>query len=150
VSDRPALIAFDESEQASNAIAVAAELLGGGPAEVVHAWEPATSGGASAVGLVPVYDESGEAVELELERAREIAARGAELASAAGFDATPRPIHGAGPIWQMLVDRAAELGAGVVVMGTHSRTGLRSALAGSVSHGVASHAACPVLIVPLR
>jgi nucleotide-binding universal stress UspA family protein len=42
---------------------------------------------------------------------------------------------------------AGELGADVIAMGSHGRTGLRRLLMGSVSREVLDHAPCPVLIV---
>jgi nucleotide-binding universal stress UspA family protein len=43
---------------------------------------------------------------------------------------------------------ARELEAAFVVIGSHGRRGLRSAVLGSVSHAVATSAPCPVVIVP--
>lgn len=45
---------------------------------------------------------------------------------------------------------ATEIGAGLVVMSSHSRTGLLRAALGSVAERVARFATCPVLIVPAR
>ena len=44
---------------------------------------------------------------------------------------------------------AATLGADVILIGTHGRTGLRRALIGSVAERVVRHAGRPVLTVPL-
>lgn len=41
---------------------------------------------------------------------------------------------------------AAEKGIGLIVMGSHGRTGLKRFLMGSVTAGVISHAPCPVLV----
>jgi nucleotide-binding universal stress UspA family protein len=147
---RPVLIAYDGSENADRAIAVAGELLGGGPAEVVHAYEPVTSAAARSAIYAAAFDATGAIAEREREQAGEVAARGVELAKAAGFDATGDARGGAGPLWATIVDRAAELDPRVIVMGTRGLTGLRSALSGSVSHGVASHATQPVLTIPLH
>jgi nucleotide-binding universal stress UspA family protein len=38
--------------------------------------------------------------------------------------------------------------AALVVLGSHGRGDVKSAILGSVSHSVASHASCPVVIVP--
>jgi nucleotide-binding universal stress UspA family protein len=43
---------------------------------------------------------------------------------------------------------AGELGASFVVIGSHGRGGLGSAVLGSVSQAVATSAPCPVVIVP--
>jgi nucleotide-binding universal stress UspA family protein len=40
-----------------------------------------------------------------------------------------------------------EIGAGLIVMGSRGRGGVRRALMGSVSDAVVRHAHCPVLVV---
>ena len=40
--------------------------------------------------------------------------------------------------------------AELVVVGSHGRSGLKAALLGSVSRHVASHAACPVVVIKTR
>ncbi len=73
------------------------------------------------------------------------------LAIDAGLDASAAaPPSGSGPLWQTIVDHAAQTEPRLIVMGTRGLTGIRSALAGSVSHNVTSHASQPVLTVPLR
>jgi nucleotide-binding universal stress UspA family protein len=47
-----------------------------------------------------------------------------------------------------VVALAGELEAAFVVIGSHGRRGMRSAVLGSVSHAVATSAPCPVVIVP--
>lgn len=47
-----------------------------------------------------------------------------------------------------IVHQAEQWGAGLIVIGTHGRTGLYHFLMGSVAEHVARKAACPVLIVP--
>jgi nucleotide-binding universal stress UspA family protein len=145
----PILIAYDGSDNANHAIAAAAELLGRGRVEVVHAWEPVSSAAVRSAVYAIGYDDSPEILEGEQARAEEVLQRGVERARAAGFDATGRAISGSGPLWQTIVDRAAELEPPVIVMGTRGLTGLRSALAGSVSHSVCSHSPFPVLTVAL-
>ena len=44
-------------------------------------------------------------------------------------------------------DYARELGAAMIVMSTHGRSGLRHLLIGSTAEGVVRHATCPVLTV---
>jgi nucleotide-binding universal stress UspA family protein len=46
-----------------------------------------------------------------------------------------------------IVELAADLGANLVVVGTHGRTGLARFLLGSVAEGVVRSAPCPVLVV---
>jgi nucleotide-binding universal stress UspA family protein len=47
-----------------------------------------------------------------------------------------------------LLDLAERLRAGLIVIWTHGRTGLRRALMGSVAEEVLRHAQCPVVVVP--
>lgn len=52
-----------------------------------------------------------------------------------------------GPVASVITDVAAARGAGLIVMGTHGRTGLAHALVGSVAEQVMRRAGCPVLTV---
>lgn len=47
-----------------------------------------------------------------------------------------------------ITDRARKIGAEIIVVGTHGRTGLAHIVMGSVAERVVRHAACPVLTVP--
>lgn len=47
-----------------------------------------------------------------------------------------------------IVERTRLAGAGLIVMGSHSRRGLSHALLGSVAEKVVQHAPCPVLVIP--
>jgi nucleotide-binding universal stress UspA family protein len=49
-----------------------------------------------------------------------------------------------------VVAHAEKVGADLIVMGTHGRSGLPHVLLGSVAERVVRHARCPVLIIPLR
>ena len=48
---------------------------------------------------------------------------------------------------QEIVRLAEEIGAGLIVIGSRGRAGVRRALMGSVSDSVVRHAHCPVLVV---
>ena len=48
---------------------------------------------------------------------------------------------------QQIVDLGEEIGAGLIVMGSSGRGGIRRVLMGSVSDSVVRHAHCPVLVV---
>jgi nucleotide-binding universal stress UspA family protein len=52
-----------------------------------------------------------------------------------------------GDAWRSIIETAEELGADLVVMGTHGRRGLPRALLGSVAEKVVRTAHCPVLTV---
>jgi len=49
-----------------------------------------------------------------------------------------------------IVRRAQEVGADLIVMGTHGHGGLAHAVLGSVTERVLHRTRCPVLVVPLR
>jgi nucleotide-binding universal stress UspA family protein len=49
-----------------------------------------------------------------------------------------------------IVKVARKKGAGLIVMGTHGRSGLAHLLIGSTAEKVVRHAPCPVLVVPIR
>lgn len=76
---------------------------------------------------------------------RELACR-AERAIAAGVPCETRIAEGGAAI--EIAERATEMGAALIVVGTHGRTGLARALLGSVAERVVRRAPCPVLTVP--
>jgi len=47
-----------------------------------------------------------------------------------------------------IVSYAKKIGADLIVMGTHGRSGFQHALLGSVAERVVHHSHCPVLVVP--
>ncbi len=53
-----------------------------------------------------------------------------------------------GPAAKEIVAAAAELGSGLVIIGTHGRSGLGGWLIGSVAEAVVRTSPCPVLLVP--
>ena len=144
--DLPIVIAYDGSDNAKHAIRVAASLLGGGSATVVHVWEPF----ASPVASLAAYAAAGARDEIEYEgdQAQARAEEGAALARAAGFEATANAIRGLGPVWSTLCEYVNAKPPALVVMGTRGLSGVRGIVAGSVSHGVSAHTNVPVLIVP--
>ena len=69
----------------------------------------------------------------------------------AGADAVPLEFAVAeGSASAEIVKRARETGSGLIVLGTHGRSGLERLLLGSVTERVLHRAACPVLAVPPR
>jgi nucleotide-binding universal stress UspA family protein len=144
---QPVLICYDDSPEAARAIEAAAALIGPRRAVVVDVqpWLTPAEGLAAASSLVPGTEfETVNRLE-----ARRIAARGAEIARSAGFEAEPRG-ELAGSTWEGIVDVADELEAAVIVIGSRGLTGLKKVVDGSVSQQLAEHARRPVLIVPLQ
>jgi len=69
-----------------------------------------------------------------------------KLAEKKGHTATGKTTQGE-DVAAAIVQQASEWGAGLIVMGSHGRTGLRRLLMGSVAESVLAQAYCPVLIV---
>ena len=144
------LVCYDGSDDARAAIADAGRVLSGHPAIVLTVWVPLTevlartaAGSALMAGLnTPmVADEEAESA------AERTAAEGAELARAAGFDASPRACAQAGSVSDTIIAQADRANAAAIVMGSRGRTGLQSVL-GSVSHAVVQRADRAVMVVP--
>jgi nucleotide-binding universal stress UspA family protein len=142
------VIAYDGSENARHAIAVAAGQIGPRHADVVHVWEPLASAGSRLAIYAPMGGATAQELEAEAQRAQVTADEGARLAREAGFDAEPVTLRTDGPIAAGISDYANEHGPSLVVMGTRGLSGAKSLILGSVSHYVAQHLKVPVLIVP--
>jgi nucleotide-binding universal stress UspA family protein len=138
--DGAVLFAYDGSEQAKASIRAAAQQLNRGRHSIVlTVWQ--------------LYDAvpPGALASVDLEKnmeteAQKIANEGAALATSVGFEATPLA-QGGSPVWRTIVECANDHDAGIVVMGSHGRTGIGLVLMGSVAAAVARHAERPVLIV---
>lgn len=71
------------------------------------------------------------------------------LVTAAGVDATNTTFEiDAGDPAKIIVEQSVASAAGLVVMGTHGRSGFERLLIGSVAEKVLRKAPCPVLLVP--
>jgi nucleotide-binding universal stress UspA family protein len=112
---------------------------------VLYAWEPALVASGSIGMAAPVPEDE---IEQEAAIADRLAEDGARQARALGLTAEAKAQESVSPTWRTIVDTAEHDGADLVVMGTRGLSGMRSALLGSVSHKVAQHILCPVLIVP--
>ena len=150
-STEPILLAFDGSESAATAIAVAGGLLASGEAVVCHAW----TGLSRAVfradrGQLPsaLRAAAEQLDDADRDAAERVAADGARLAREAGFDAWPLVVREERKTWRTLLQAADEVAASVVVAGAHGVSGLGRAVLGSVSTGVLHHSGRPVLVVP--
>jgi nucleotide-binding universal stress UspA family protein len=139
----PAIFAYDGSDLAGYAIEQAGlQLVAGREAIVVCVWQPAD------VGFLPIegrHLHAAAANEVE-EAAKETAARGAEIAAKAGFKARPLTVEAA-PTWKGLVQVADEHKCGLIVIGSHQRSGLLGHLAGSVAAATVSHFESSVLVI---
>ncbi len=144
--DRTVLIAYDGSDHAKAAIAQAGqELRTPRDAIVLSVFEPLAA--LPFWGVAYARVPAGFAEEAE-QQASEVAAEGAALAREAGFDAEAAVVEGT-PVWERIVEVAKDRGAGMIVMGSHGRSGLSYVALGSVATAVAHHARAPVLICRL-
>jgi nucleotide-binding universal stress UspA family protein len=141
------LIAYDGSPHARAAIAHAGATLRPGPAVVATAWTSFADSAPRAVlrnVVLPVVEDLDVAGR---EEAEELAAEGAELARAAGFEAQPRAVRAGGPFFAALLEVADEIDAGVIVAGSRGRSSVAAAVLGSVSTGILHHTTRPVLVI---
>ncbi len=150
------LLATDGSREAELAATTAADLAQKTDSElhVVHVF--------GIVPWYPIYPEAttpGEWVAQEEnpmleedlqrtseQRAREILDTEVEKARSAGATVAQAYLR-EGAVAAQIVTLAEEIGAGLIVMGSRGRGGIRRALMGGVSDSVVRHAHCPVLVI---
>ena len=135
------LFAYDGSEQAQAAIREAARQLGTGRNAIVLAvWQPYAGLPFTSVGLPADLEADVQS------KATEAAEEGATFARSVGFDARPLVETGE-PVWRTIVNAAEAHDAGILVLGSHGRTGIGLVLMGSVASAVVRHTDRPVLVV---
>jgi nucleotide-binding universal stress UspA family protein len=135
------LVATDFSAGSDEALEQAIDIArpSGAAVEIVHVLEMSEEFpfGAGTVG--PDYGTLFEGIELQLSR------RAAHVA-AAGLACTTKIIEGRAVA--QITQRGRDIGADLIVVGTHGRTGLAHVVLGSVAERVVRRAPCPVLTVP--
>jgi nucleotide-binding universal stress UspA family protein len=146
--DSTVLIAYDGSDYAKEAIAESGrQLATGRKALIVTVTEPMERFPFLGVGGVPVDEDSVESIfDASRAGAEKTAEEGCDLAREAGLEPQPLVVTG-GPIWNRIVEVADEHDAGLIVIGSHGRSGLKYAVIGSVAAAVAQHSKRSVLIV---
>jgi nucleotide-binding universal stress UspA family protein len=147
------LVATDGSKEAELAARTAADLAQktGSELHVVHGFGIAPIG-------PPVYPEATELQSVEREAEVEGLQRSSEQRAQEVLEAEVEKIRSAGGtvaqghliegrVAPEIVALAEEIGAGLIVMGSRGRGGIRRSLLGSVSDSVVRHAHCPVMVV---
>jgi nucleotide-binding universal stress UspA family protein len=150
-SSGTALVAYDGSEAAADAIRRAGSLLAPRSAVVIRVWESLSALllGTDLRALTGSMREAAEELDEEDARdAQQIAEEGAEIARQAGFEAEYRALRGRPKAWPALLEEADRIDAAVVVAGSRGLGGVGSALLGSVSSGLLHHGRRPLLLVP--
>src|SRR5215212_6061004 len=135
------LLATDGSEEAQLALSTAVDLATSTNSELhvvtVGPWNPDPAYAVHEASFRwETYEEASEAIGKE---AREILDQGVRKIEEAG-----------GRVQEAHLRRGRkdeEIGAGLIVMGSRGRGGVRRALMGSVSDSVIHHAHCPVMVV---
>lgn len=151
---KPILLCFDGSGDAENAIRAAGDLLGQRPAVVITVaeplklWEPSDPATILDAPIGMLLSKALQLEEIIQDVAQEQVSRGVELARAAGFDAQGQV--GRGKPWKAICEVADQLDAEAIVLGARGLSRVESALLGSVSATVSSHAGRPVLIIHQR
>jgi len=135
------LVATDFSEGSDEALDRAIEMakVSGADLEVMHVIEMAAEFPFGTTYFDADYGVLYAGVDLELSRR-------ADRARAAGVRSETKIIEGSAV--SAITERAHKIGADVIVVGTHGRTGLAHVVLGSVAERVVRRASCPVLTVP--
>ncbi len=148
--DGPVLIAYDGSEPAQHAIAHAARLFPGSPALVATAWRSIRPAAGAARAALPddIIQEAVARLDATAEAdASRTAQEGAGRARSAGMSASPLVIRAEPSVWASIIAAVNTSDARAVVVGSRGRSGLRSAVLGSVSNAVVHHCRRPVVVV---
>ena len=145
----PVLVAFDGSDQARAAVELVPEMFPDRRVLVITVWESYESMASASHIAVPAGVAGQGIKELDAESEREaarVAEVGAEPLRDRGADVSTAALRAHGNVWSTIVRAAEENDAAVVVIGSRGRSAVKSALLGSVSHGVVQHSSRPVLL----
>jgi nucleotide-binding universal stress UspA family protein len=148
-TDAPLLICYDGSDAAKAALEAVAELFEGHPTVVACYWQPlASQRGRFGHNLRELVEDADDINRREHELAEAIVEEGVALAQAAGLRADGRAVEIEGPIEEAILAHANELEAAAIVIGSRSRSSLRSLLIGNVANEVVQRSARPVFLTP--
>jgi nucleotide-binding universal stress UspA family protein len=136
------LVGTDFSDPARAAFGTALDLAKalGATVEVVHVRTPL--GDMETAGILPGPERERE-VEDEIDRGltafRDQALAAGVACITSSLEGTPQ---------DCIIERAKQIGAKLIVVGTHGRTGLSHLVLGSVAERIVQHASVPVVVIP--
>lgn len=142
------LIATDGSDLADRAIDHGLQLakVAGSEVTIVTVTEPATLvGGGYATVAGGVIDPLPELIEAQEKAARELLERAAKRAADQGVTAKTVLVDNSFAA-EGIVATADQIGAELIIMGSHGRRGLNRLLLGSQTNNVLAHTKIPVLV----
>lgn len=144
------LLAVDDSEYSQAAVNAVIAQVGPEGAEVklLRVFEPLSLGDAAEMGIQQ-YPDFAAAIAKSRDQAIGELLKSAEKLQTAGFKVTHRLAEEGYPR-DVILDCSEQWGAGLIVLGSHARKGVRRLLMGSVSEAVSRYAACSTEIVRHR
>ena len=150
------LVALDGSDEAEHVLSHAEALARafGSRITLLRATSSAamlltqSAGGGPGLGEVAATMDPTPILEAEQAGAAEYLARIAGRLQSQGLAVNTETPQGEAE--SVIVQRARELGAGLILMTTHGRGGLGRVVFGSVADAVLRHAPCPVLLVRIQ
>ena len=142
---RPVVFCYDGSDGARRALETSSNLLAGQPARVITVWRSAwtrppgqwRSAASSRTWSSTSTVRPSTTVGSWRTRVRKLVP-----------GSHPVAVKAKGSTWQTILEYTDSVHAAAIVVGSRGRGGLRSAILGSVSHGLVNHARRPVLVVP--
>jgi nucleotide-binding universal stress UspA family protein len=146
----PTLFCFDGSPGSQRALKGAGDLLARPTqALVLTVWEPLVARLTFVESFAPIYfsDEPAQD-EQEAAHAREVAQRGAELATEHGYEATALVEIARAGVAHAILEVADRHDVALIVCGRRGRGAVRTAVLGSVSHAILMRSHRTVLIAP--
>jgi len=147
--DGPLLVCYDGSEGAREALEAATRVLASREAVVACYWQPfGVATRRFAVDLLELVQDADSINEREEAQARQLADEGAERARAAGLDAEAAAVKISTPIDEAILNHAEDIDAAAIVLGSRSRSSLRSLILGDVANEVVQRATRPVFVSP--
>jgi nucleotide-binding universal stress UspA family protein len=148
--DLPVLFCFDGSEGSRRALRAVVDLIQRPvDAVVLTVWETLATRLARTGAFAAGSAVAGDDLDVQEESyAKSVAEEGALRANEHGYKASAMVRESFDGVPQAILETADELSARLIVCGQRGRGPVRSALLGSVSHSLASHARRPVLIAP--